>query len=310
MISRLSSGALQPSPLPASNLLTFDIEDWYHINYPVIDFSLFDQKENHQRLLEHTRQLVGYCQNLGLRGTFFVLGRLLEKKPEIGCCIVEGGQELALHGYEHELLTGQAPDRFKKELELSVKAFHRVTGSFPLGFRAPSWSIDERNFWILEILESFGFAYDSSIFPLKNFLYGISEAPAEPFYPIVQGRPLQLLEIPVTVYRFGAKRLAFSGGIYFNLWPFQAIRRMSEKRSRQGQFTLFYFHPWDLWKRSPEHRRCLKARWTSLHLGNTLDKFQRLLKAFPLASIGDQLDLLRAQARPVPLGKVQEDHGA
>jgi peptidoglycan-N-acetylglucosamine deacetylase len=306
MISGLSSADLQPSLFPGTNLLTFDIEDWYHINYPVIDFSLFDQQENHQRLLEHTGRLVRYCQERGLRGTFFVLGRLLEKKPDIGRCIVEGGQELALHGYEHELLTRQAPDRFKKELERSVKAFHRITGSFPLGFRAPSWSIDERNFWILEILESFGFVYDSSIFPLKNFLYGISEAPAEPFYPVVNGRPLKLLEIPVTVFRFGSKRLAFSGGIYFNLWPFQAIRKMSEKQNRQGQFTLFYFHPWDLWKRTPEHRRRLKARWTSLHLGKPLNKFHLLLDAFPLACIGDQLDQLKAKAQSIPLGKRHE----
>ena len=299
MISRSSSGNF---PLPSgSHLLTFDIEDWYHLNYPVIDFALFDQQENHQTLLEHTRQLVRYCRDQRLRGTFFVLGRLLEKRPEIGGCIVEGEQELALHGYEHELLNGLTPDRFKQELERSIKAFHMITGNFPLGFRAPSWSIDERNFWALEILESFGFVYDSSIFPLKNFLYGFSGAPIEPFYPSLQGRPLKLLEIPVTLYPIGTGRLAFSGGLYFNLWPFQAIRKMSKKWSLQGQSTLFYFHPWDLWKRSPEQRRRLKARWTSLHLGNTLDKFQRLLKAFPLASISDQLTALKARARVFPL---------
>jgi polysaccharide deacetylase family protein (PEP-CTERM system associated) len=306
MISGLSSADLQPSPPPGPNLLTFDIEDWYHINYPVIDFSLFDQQEDHHRLLEHTGQLVRYCQNRGLRGTFFVLGRLLEKKPEIGVCIVEGGQELALHGYDHELLTGQNPDRFKKELERSIMAFRRITGSFPLGFRAPSWSIDERNLWTLEILESFGFVYDSSIFPLKNFLYGISEAPLEPFYPLIQGRPLQLLEIPVTVFRLGPKRLPFSGGIYFNLWPFQAIRKMSEKQNRQGQATLFYFHPWDLWKRTRDQRRHLKAHWINLHLGNTLKKFHLLLDAFPLTGIGDHLDHLRAKAQSVPLGMIHE----
>ncbi|HMK66800.1 MAG TPA: polysaccharide deacetylase family protein [Thermodesulfobacteriota bacterium] len=301
-----SSGDFHPSPLPGANLLTFDIEDWYHINYPAVDFSLFDQQENHQELLEHTRQLVGCCRQRGLRATFFVLGRLLEKKPEIGHCIIEGGQELGLHGYEHELLTDQTPDRFKTEMERSLKAFHQITGDFPLGFRAPSWSVDEKNFWILEILESFGFAYDSSIFPLKNFLYGIAGAPMEPFYPVVRGRTLKLLEIPVTVFRLGSRRLAFSGGIYFNLWPFQAVRKMSEKQNRLGQSTLFYFHPWDLWKRPRESRRRLKAHWTSLHLGTPLKKFRLLLEAFPLAGIGDRMDQLKATARSIPLGKSHE----
>jgi peptidoglycan-N-acetylglucosamine deacetylase len=302
MKAQRSSGIARPAFSDRPNLLTFDIEDWYHVNYPVIDFTLYDPREDHQTLLDHTRQIVRYCVDRGLQGTFFVLGRLLEKKPEIGRVIVEGGQELALHGYEHDLLTGQTSERFKQDLERSIKAFRRITGVLPLGFRAPSWSVDERNLWVLETLESFGFTYDSSIFPVKNFLYGLTDAPIEPFYPVIGERALRLLEVPVTVLKVGARRLAYSGGIYFNLWPFRIIQKMSESKSRQGRFTLFYFHPWDLWKRSAAHRRRLKAHWTALHLGNTLNKFERLLDTFPLTSIADRLDTLQAEARPFPLG--------
>lgn len=286
------------------NLLTFDVEDWYHINYPVVDFTVYDRQEDHQALLDYTKKLTGYCKTRGIRGTFFVLGRLLEKKPQIGQWIVDEGQELALHGYEHDLLTGKNIDQFKEDLERSMEAFRQITGVYPLGFRAPSWSINESNLWVLETLEAFGFLYDSSIFPIKNFLYGISEAPADPFFPVIRGRSLGLLEIPVSVFKVRSRPMAYSGGVYFNLWPFAVIRKMSESLNRQGKLNLFYFHPWDLWKRSPEHRRQLKARWTSFHLGNTLAKFERLLDSFPMGGIAEHLDFLRERARSMAIGNI------
>lgn len=289
------------------NLLTFDIEDWYHINYPFVDFTVFDQREDHQALFEKTKKLTAFCKAGGIQGTFFVLGRLLEKKPELGEWIVEQGQELALHGYEHDLLTGKSPDQFKQELDRSLKAFRRITGTFPSGFRAPSWSINENNLWILEILDSFGFTYDSSIFPIKNFLYGFPSAPAEPFYPIIREQPLRILEIPVPVFKLGPTRIAYSGGIFFNLWPYPVIRRIVKRQTRKGKVNLFYFHPWDLWKRSPEHTRQLKARWVTLHLGDTLDKFETLLNAFPMGGLFDNLDTLKDLAKSVWIGGTQNE---
>jgi polysaccharide deacetylase family protein (PEP-CTERM system associated) len=284
------------------NLLTFDIEDWYHVNYPLVDFTVFDQQEDHQALFDKVRKLTDYCNTRGIQGTFFVLGRLLKKRPEIGEWIVNQGQELALHGFEHDLLTGKTPDQFKRELEESLQAFRQITGSHPLGFRAPSWSINEKNVWILEILESYGFAYDTSVFPIKYFFYGFPSAPSEPFFPIIQERPLKLLEIPVPIFRLGPGWIAYSGGFFFNFWPYPMIRRMVNRKTRQGKTSLFYFHPWDLWKRSPQQNRQLKAHWVSLHLGDTLQKFEKLLDAYPLGSISANLDAIKDRARPVRIG--------
>jgi peptidoglycan-N-acetylglucosamine deacetylase len=305
MITKAFSPNDSPEQPPGGvNLLTFDVEDWYHINYPVVDFTVFDRREDHQALLDYTKKLSRYCKTQGVQGTFFVLGRLLEKKPQIGQWIIEEGQELALHGYEHDLLTGKNPDQFKRELDRSIQAFRQITGTYPLGYRAPSWSINQSNQWILETLDSFGFLYDSSVFPIKNFLYGISDAPTDPFFPVIRGRSLSLLEIPVSIFRLGARRLAYSGGIYFNLWPFIVIREIGEALTRQGKLNLFYFHPWDLWKRSPDHRRELRARWTSFHLGNTLTKFERLLESFPMGSMVQHLDVMKESAQPRAIGNV------
>ena len=123
------------------NLLTFDIEDWYHINYPFTDFENFDRREDHGSLVERLRGILALCRAYRSRGTFFVLGRLLEKRPLIGELILEAGQELALHGYEHHLLRDLGPEGFRRDLEVALRVFRDLTGNQPLGFRAPSWSI-------------------------------------------------------------------------------------------------------------------------------------------------------------------------
>jgi polysaccharide deacetylase family protein (PEP-CTERM system associated) len=289
------------------NLLTFDVEDWYHINYPIIDFSDFDRQEDHQDLFGHVQKLTEICRRTGAQGTFFVLARLLEKRPQIGEWIIDQGHELALHGYEHDLLYEKEPDQFKKELEHSIEIFHRITGKYPLGYRAPSWSINLSNLWVLEILESFGFIYDASIFPIKNFLYGLPSAPSGPFYPVIGGRQLGLLEVPVPIARLGSQRIAYSGGVYFNLWPFPVTRKLAARQILQGGINLFYFHPWDLWRRSPDQCRRLKsARWVTIHLGDSMKKFKKLLATFPLGNIFTHLAQLKERAPKAFLGRTDE----
>jgi peptidoglycan-N-acetylglucosamine deacetylase len=280
------------------NLLTFDIEDWYHINYPATDFSRYDREEDHQSLLKRLQDILALCRDLGARGTFFVLGRLLEKCPRLGEKILEAGQELALHGYEHHLLRDQGPDPFQHDLERSIRIYREIAGRPPLGFRAPSWSVGKDSFWALPILETFGFAYDASVFPIKNFLYGIPSAPLRPFFPRLAGRTLRLLEIPVSVFVWGSQRLPYSGGLYFNLWPWPLIRYFSRRQLAQGGYNLFYFHPWDLWARPRELTRRLRARWLHLHLGDPLKKFQEVLVRFRPKSIAAELEALKQQAGP------------
>lgn len=280
------------------NLLTFDIEDWYHINYPLTDFEHFDRQEDHSSLVDRLRGILTLCRDYRARGTFFVLGRLLEKRPLIGELILEAGQELALHGYEHHLLQDRGPDGFRRDLEGSLRIFRDLAGNPPLGFRAPSWSIGPDTLWALEILESFGLAYDASIFPIRNFLYGIPTAPLRPFYPRVQGRPLKLLEIPVSVYTWGVRRIPYSGGLYFNLWPWTGIQFFARRVLQQGRYNLFYFHPWDLWPRPKGLIRQLKAHWLHLHLGDPRKKFEAVLARFRPQSLSDVLPALKQAAGP------------
>ena len=280
------------------NLLTFDIEDWYHINYPATDFARYDREEDHRSLQERVENILALCRELKAEGTFFVLGRLLEKCPRLGERILEAGQELALHGYEHHLLRDRGPEAFRQDLERSLEVFQKIAGRPPLGFRAPSWSVGNDTPWALPLLDSFGFVYDSSIFPIKNFLYGNPQAPRQPFFPRLGGRSLNLLEIPVSVLSWGTQRLPYSGGLYFNLLPLSLVRFIAGRRLTQGTYNLFYFHPWDLWARPRELTRRLQARWLHLRLGDPLKKFQEVLLRFRPRSIASQIDVLKAQAGP------------
>jgi hypothetical protein len=118
---------------------------------------------------------------------------------------------------------------------------------------------------------------------------------------------LKLLEVPVPVLKLGPGRIAYSGGVFFNFWPYPVIRRIVNRQTRQGKGSLFYFHPWDLWKRSPQQNQQLKARWVSLHLGDTLQKFERLLEAYPMGSLSANLDALKDRARPVRIGGLSNE---
>ncbi|MCU0579892.1 MAG: polysaccharide deacetylase family protein [Desulfobacterota bacterium] len=278
------------------NLLTFDIEDWYHINYPATDFSRYDREEDHRSLLERLERILALCRDLGAGGTFFVLGRLLEKCPRLGERILEAGQELALHGYEHHLLRDRGPDAFQQDLERSITVFQKIAGRPPLGFRAPSWSVGRDSFWALPILDSFGFTYDSSIFPIKNFLYGNPTAPLHPFFPRLNGRSLGLLEVPVSILVWGSQRIPYSGGLYFNLLPLSTIRFFAGRRLAQGGYNLFYFHPWDLWARPRELTRRLQARWLHLRLGDPLSKFTAILRRFRPTAMAAEIERLKGQA--------------
>jgi len=274
-----------PLPYGHLNILTFDIEDWYHINYPKLDFKAYDEKEDHSSLLSAVKKILSFLKGKNTKATFFILGRIAEKKPEMVLSIAEDGHEIALHGYEHYLLKDIGKEQFKRETERCIKIFEGITGRIPKGFRAPSWSATP---WLFGVLKEMGFEYDASVFPVKTPLYGIPDAPRYPFF--IDGN---LFEIPTSVYRILGKNVAFSGGVFFKMLPWIAIKKAINKNKEEGLPVIFFFHPWDLWDR-PGNLPGFKTRFMfDLKIGNVEKRFLRLIDNISMVPIASALKDLK-----------------
>ncbi|MEK7845742.1 MAG: polysaccharide deacetylase family protein, partial [Nitrospinota bacterium] len=254
----------------------------------------FDKEEDHSLLLSAVKKILSLLKEKNTKATFFILGRIAEKKPEMVLSIAEDGHEVAIHGYEHYLLKDIGKEQFKRETERCIEIFEGITGRIPKGFRAPSWSATP---WLFGVLKEMGFEYDASVFPVKTPLYGIPDAPRYPFFT-----EDNLLEIPTSVYRLSGKNIAFSGGVFFKILPWIAIKKAVNKIKQEGLHLIFFFHPWDLWDR-PGKLPGFRTRFMfDLKVGNVENRFMRLIDNLPMQSIASVLKDLknRAEVMEVP----------
>ena len=188
---------------------TVDVEEWFQ----GIELNPSDWPSD-SRLhtgLDPLMELLESCG--GVKATFFVLGAVAERFPEVVAEIARAGHEVGCHGHQHEFVYRQSPEEFRSDLQRARDALGNATGDAPIGYRAPYFSINSDSLWALDILSEEGFVYDNSIFPVKNDRYGIPDAPRTPFdVPTTSGT---LVEIPLTPLRIGGVNLPFSGARIF-----------------------------------------------------------------------------------------------
>lgn len=270
------------------NLLTFDTEEWFHANYDNMDPDAYRGKGS--RFAAQMDELLQLCSDYHCHATFFVLGCIGEDYPDIVRRIVAAGHDVASHGYGHQLAYRQTLPEFKADVERAVGILEAVTGKKVLGYRAPSWSIIRENLHYLTALEELGLQYDASIFPLKTFLYGIPDAPKEIHRPVVNGRTLNLYEIPMSVVNLMGRNMGFSGGFYFRFFPAWLIRQWIEQTNRSGRPAILYLHPREL---DPLERKLslpLKERFIHYyHVQGNKEKLVSMMKRFSFISIADYL---------------------
>ena len=274
------------------NFLTFDIEDWYHANYEGVDLSAYRGRESNFRA--DVDWLLQCCSEAGCKATFFVLGQIGETYPDVVRAIAEAGHEIASHGYGHQLAYKQTYAEFRADVKKSAEILQTLTGKRIFGYRAPSWSIIERNRHYLTALEELGLLYDASIFPVKTFLYGIPDAPTGIHHPCIDGRELALYEVPMSVMRVFGRNFGFSGGFYFRLFPAWMIKRGIHSLNRQGRSALVYLHPREI---DPTERRLPLPRLESFiqyyNVAGNRAKLADILRSFRFTSIAEQLPALR-----------------
>ncbi len=227
--------------------------------------------------------------NHNVTGTFFILGYIAKKHPQLVKKIVSEGHEIGSHGFWHKKVYNQSKSEFRHELLSSKDVLEDIIGQQVNMFRAPSWSISKDTLWALEILEEEGFICDSSIQHFKTYLSGISHAPVTPYHPVVNGRKLKLLEVPPMVLPLGKFRLPFSGGFYLRALPKWFIRYGLSKINKKGP-GMIYVHPWEVDVDQPRLKAALLPK--TIHYFNlriTLNKLENLLQNFDFTSMSKLL---------------------
>lgn len=266
------------------NALTVDFEDWYHgIEIPMSGWSGLED-----RIERSGRRLLDLFDAAGARGTFFVLGHLAERHPELVREIARRGHEVATHGWSHTMVYDLSPDAFRDELRRSIALLEDLAGRRVLGHRAPYFSVTARSLWAFDVLAELGLAYDSSVFPVVNYRYGIPSAPRWP-HPVKTAAG-EVIEFPITVWRLAGRNLPVAGGAYFRIFPYLLTAAAFRSINRSGRSAVFYLHPWEI---DPDHPRIpLPRRIAATHYHNLRamePRLKRLLREFRFAPMCEVL---------------------
>ncbi len=263
-----------------TNAMTVDVEDSFQVSAfePHISKQQWDVLPH--RVAANTNRILDLFAAHGVKATFFTLGWVAERYPELIKRIVAEGHELACHGYQHIRVTEQTPEQFRADVIKSKTILEDLGGVAVIGYRAASYSINTSNLWALDILQQLDFAYSSSIYPVQHDLYGIPDAPRFMYQPIA-GQDFK--EIPISTLRLGNKNRPCGGGGFFRLYPY-AISKLAFQHlnQREQQACIFYCHPWEI---DPEQPRqtglSLKTRFRHyLNLNKMEQRITHLLNDF------------------------------
>ncbi len=262
-----------------TNAITVDVEDYFQVSAFEKHIHRDSWEQIPPRVEANTDRILDLFARHNAKGTFFVLGWVAERYPDLVRRIVAAGHEVASHGFSHTRVTQQSPDEFREDIRTTKKLLEDCTGMEVLGFRAASFSIGADNLWAMDILQDVGYRYSSSIYPIRHDLYGMPDAPRFPF----RHREGGLLEIPITTRQFIRWNLPSGGGGYFRLLPYFITRRLLRYVNRQERLpAVFYFHPWEIDPEQPRQTGIdLKTRFRHYTNLNRMDaKLTRLLSDF------------------------------
>jgi len=268
------------------NYLTIDVEDYYQVSAfeKVIDPNSWGTRES--RVVRNTQIILDILERRNLKATFFIVGWIAQRYPQLVGQIFGQGHEIGCHSYWHRQVHNLTPDAFKEDTRRAKSILEDITGSAVYGYRAPSYSITNKSLWALDILADLGFRYDSSIFPTYHDNYGIPDAPRFAYKLKEQG----MMEYPISTARIMGRNLPISGGGYFRLFPYALTRTaLKQINTKEKQSFIFYFHPWEI---DPDQPRVRNASPLSrfrhyVNLKTNRTKLERLLEDFqfrPLVS--------------------------
>lgn len=266
-------------PARTVNAMTVDVEDYFQVQAFAHCVDRRDWDQFPRRVEANTNRILDQFGMADVKATFFTLGWVAKRHPALIRRIVDDGHELASHGWDHTRADTQDPEAFRADIRRTRQLLEDIGGVAVRGYRAATFSIGRRNMWAFPILRQEGYAYSSSINPIRHDLYGMPDAPRVPFQPAQDG----VVEIPMTTVRLLRRNLPCSGGGYFRLLPtalYRAGLRRVNRHDRQP--GIFYFHPWEV---DPDQPRISGAGWKSrlrhyTNLSRMEADLDRLLRSF------------------------------
>lgn len=282
-----------------SVILSFDLEEHYRIEAAVqYDCPMPMRDAYATRMEATTRRLLDLLAEFDAKATFFVVGQIAVSHPKLIRDISDAGHEVASHSWDHRRVHRFTPETFAEDLRLSRDTLEQVTGVKVRGFRAPTFSVMRETAWALDVLAEFGFAYDSSIFPVRHDRYGIHDAPRTPF--LARGGKQSILELPPVTLRWWRYNLPVAGGGYFRLFPLQMMEAGVRQTQRlQPAAAMLYFHPWEFDPQQPRLPLSRLSRWrTYVGMQRSIPRFRRLLSRHQCRRAIDVVADLKGQVLP------------
>lgn len=257
------------------NALSVDIEDWFQVGAFENVIAREEWNRLEHRVEANTDAVLALFDKAGVKATFFTLGWVAGRNPALMRRIVEAGHELASHGWDHQRVFTMGPEQFRADLARARAALEDASGVGITGYRAPSFSIDARTPWAHAVLAEEGYAYSSSVAPLRHDHYGWPESPRAAHRPVAGS---DLIELPVTVASFAGKSITTGGG-FFRLFPAAITDKAIRGANRSAQPAVFYFHPWEIDPAQPRVPKApLKSRLRHYsRLGAMAGKLQGLM---------------------------------
>jgi polysaccharide deacetylase family protein (PEP-CTERM system associated) len=279
------------------NILTVDVEDYFMVSAfsNIIKTDAWDRYSS--RVERNTMHVLDILARYDAKGTFFILGWIAERYPQIVKEIDRRGHEIGCHSYYHKLVYEMSIEDFKEDTEKAKAILENVIGKEVCGYRAPSYSITKKSFWAMEVLRESGFLFDSSIFPVVHDRYGYPEFSRFP--KVVETASGKILEIPMSTFRVWDKNIPVGGGGYLRLFPISltewAIRKVNEE---EKEAAIVYFHPWEIDSGQPRINGSRLSRFRHyVNIERTENRIEHLLRTFSFGSIGDvHHDLIRIMA--------------
>lgn len=267
------------------NILGIDFEDWFH---PELIQKYISKENNEPSVVEGINKIIELLRKNETKATFFVVGELLEFKPELLDIILENEHEIAFHTMKHIRI--DLPNR-REQFQDEIKQFDKLTGGRSKGFRAPSFSLNSNSSWLIDVLEENNYEYDSSIVPVKTSMYGMPNAERKPYKisrNFLEGDSIggKIIEFPLLVTKFLGKKIPAGGGFYLRTLPLRVIENAIKSYEKEKMPGVFYIHSWELTPEfMPRINLSKKDNFITYHnINKAYNKMEDLLKKYEFTS--------------------------